>query len=170
MNDRQLSDIRRINEQTVRLLQTINSNILALHRAALEAVDALKKMQTELTRDIDLDKLVEDSKKIAEAGKNFEKIVDANGVELPAEVEPSESYKIMSMDGKNDVERFVPDGLGRLFPHEWRHNLGMDVLPEDVRALHQPHENHPMTEEAFLIYNAGLVSEFLIKERKDEQQ
>lgn len=157
MNDRQLSDIRRTNEQMVRLLQTINNNMLALHRVALEAVDALKKIQIELTRDIDLDKL-----------GDSDIVTDANDVELPAEVEPSESYKIVSMDDTNEVERFVPDGLGRLFPHEWRHNLGMDALPLDLREKHQPYENHPMTEEDFRIYNAGFIAEFMGTKKQEE--
>lgn len=163
-----LAHIREASGRTNKFLQTINANIIHLDSSVRQMTEALKVLTRELTREVDLDKLVEDSKKIAEAGKNFEKIVDANDVELPAEVEPSESYKIMTMDGKNEVKRFVPDGLGRLFPHEWRHNLGMDKLPEDIRQQHQPHENHPMTEEAFRIYNAGLVSEFVVKTKQEE--
>ena len=152
----------------VNLLQTLNQNVIHLDASVRAGTAELKKLNREMAREVDLDKLVEDSKKIAEAGKNFEKIVDANDVELPAEVEPSESYTVQRVDGTLEVKRFVPDGLGRLFPHEWRHNLGMDKLPEDVRQQHQPHENHPMTEEAFRIYNAGLVSEFVVKTKQEE--
>lgn len=152
-----LAHIREAGGRTNRFLQTINANIIHLDSSVRQMTEALKVLTRELTRDVDLDKLVEDSRKIAEAGKNFEKIVDANDVELPAEIEPSESYKVMTMDGKNEVKRFVPDDLGRLFPHEWRHNLGFDKISEDLREYHRTYENHPMTEEAFRIYNAGLT-------------
>lgn len=148
--------------RTVALLETINKNLIHLDASVRAGTAELKKLNREMAREVDLDKLVEDSKKIAEAGKNFEKVVDAN------DVEPSESYTVQRVDGTLEVKRFVPDGLGRLFPHEWRHNLGMDKLPEEIRQQHQPHENHPMTEEAFRIYNAGLVSEFVVKTKQEE--
>jgi hypothetical protein len=225
MSERNLSDIRRSNDQIVRLLQTINTNILALHEQALKGVSAVTK---ELTRDIDLDKLVEDSKKIAEAGKIFEHyqaggeipkkkwwvgqrvvvsdqssalvgyqgeivtimgqyaigvLLDDRGTEaksfhvnhlmpVPPEIKLP-SYNVVK--DANEIElpavvEYVTDTNGCLFPWQWRHNLGMDKLPEEVRLQHQPHENHPMTEEAFRIYNAGLVAEFVVKTKQEEQK
>ena len=76
---------------------------------------------------------------------SYNVVKDANEVELPAVVE------------------YVMDTDGRLFPHQWRHNLGWDKLPEDLREQHRTHENHPMTEEAFRIYNAGIVAEMAVK-------
>lgn len=83
----------------------------------------------------------------------LEKIVkDANDVVLPAEV----------------VEKlpYVTDPDGRLFPWQWRHNLGFDKISEDLREYHRTHENHPMTEEAFRIYNAGLTAEIAQEKHK----
>lgn len=154
-----LTHIRENGVRANRLLQTINSNIIHLDSSVRQMTEALKVLTRELTREVDLDKLVEDSKKIAEAGKNFEKIVDANDVELPAVVVMNEddSVTVTKHPGDLGVTVYGVNSDGCLFPWQWRHNLGMDKLPEEIRQQHQPHENHPMTEEAFRIYNAGLT-------------
>lgn len=307
MSERLLHDIRKDSGQTVRLLQTINTNILALHEQLVNIVGELKPIRKELGREVDLDKLVTDSKKIAEAGKIFEQY--QAGGEIPKkkwwvtqrvvvsdpdnalvgyqgevtsvsskeglmvilddrtnalffgvqELMPLPEIKLPDYDGgpdigfsipvagvnwcmndkvkvidpeaenfdrvgkvvnarnwpenfqlavtfaenditfahfvwytpsqldklpvtdANDVElpavveklpevkNYVTDSNGCLFPWQWRHNMGWDRIPEEVRMKHQPHENHPMTEEAFRIYNAGLVSEFVVKTKQEEQ-
>jgi hypothetical protein len=49
---------------------------------------------------------------------------------------------------------FHPDHLGRLYPHQWRHNLGMPGVFATNPITGR--ESEPMTEEAFRIYNAGV--------------
>lgn len=304
-----LAEVANTNAQIVRLLQTMNTNVLALHEQLLKIVGELKPIRKELGREVDLDKLVTDSKKIAEAGKIFEhyqasgeipkkkwwvtqrvvisdpssalvgyqgEVVSVSSkagvmvlldgrtnplffgvgelqpmpekIELPDyDAGPDIGFSIpthgenwclndkvkvvdpeaenfdrvgkvvnarnwpdnfqlavtfaenditfahfvwytpgqldkLSVTDANDVElpavveklpevkNYVTDSNGCLFPWQWRHNMGWDRIPEEVRMKHQPHENHPMTEEAFRIYNAGLVSEFVVKTKQEEQK
>lgn len=77
-------------------------------------------------------------------GKNY-CAVCRDREEIPRSISTTSS---IGSDGK-----FIPDDLGRLYPSEWRVNLGfkpIHVIPE------YSHERTLMTEEAFRIYNAGL--------------
>jgi hypothetical protein len=140
-------------EKVVRLLQTMNDNLVEM---ALR-FDSFTK---EMSREVDLDKLVEDSKKIAEAGKVFDE--NRNFVaRLPSELDPNppvldanqlEIPKIVTTQSMRYNDKYTPDDQGRLKPHEWRWNLGI----EGFFDVHSPHENDLMTEEAFRIYNVGL--------------
>lgn len=234
-----LAHIREAAGRTNRFLQTINANIIHLDSSIRQMTEALKTLANELTRDIDLDKLVEDSRKIAEAGRNFEQIqlpdypdsgpdigfsIPLNGVNwqmndlvkvIDGEAEGyhmigrvknargwPDNFELAVDFSENEVtftkytwfpvgrlERIVvdennvelpavidktfgnqhtPDDQGRLFPWQWRHNLGWDKISKELREYHRTHENHPMTEEAFRIYNAGLTAEISVNDKKDQ--
>lgn len=75
--------------------------------------------------------------------------------EKPAHVCGGPEYCVVCREGQNPPEpdeKYIPvDGF--LYPHEWRVNLGM---PPIHKSTPNSHEDEPMTEEAFRIYNAGL--------------
>ena len=119
-------------EKIVRLLQTMNDNMV-------EMALRLDTFTKEMSREIDLDKLVEDSKKIAEAGKIFESQLST----IP---------EVVADPGMRYNDKYKPDEAGRLKPYEWRHNLGR----ESFFDVHSPRENDLMSEEEFRIYDAGL--------------
>lgn len=87
---------------------------------------------------------------------DYNVVKDANDVELPAVID------------KTFGNQHTPDDQGRLFPWQWRHNLGWDKITEDLREYHRTHENHPMTEEAFRVYNAGLTAEIAVNDKKGQ--
>jgi hypothetical protein len=252
-----LAHIRENGVRTNRLLQTINSNIIELHKLQREGNVELRKIGKELTSPVDIDKVLADGRKLQELseltaggfvyhtneypiGIGSQTIPPRTWVKLgeqikPPEYEPSgpdigfsiplngvnwclndrvmvtdadtaecgqigkvinarnwpENFQLAVVFEESHVqyEHFVwlrPDQLdksveqpavldyvtdtnGCLFPWQWRHNLGFDKISEDLREYHRTHENHPMTEEAFRIYNAGLTAELAVKEKQEEQ-
>lgn len=55
-----------------------------------------------------------------------------------------------------DAEKAETETDGRLLPREWRRSFGMSVLPANWTGIN--HEEDLMTEEAFRIYQAGVVA------------
>lgn len=110
--------------------------------------------------------------------RDEETIKDANQLEIPTLVddakigpspEPSESYEI-HQDGKKILEKFIPVE-GRLYPSEWRHNLGIDkirVMKPDSPTLAR-NENRPMTQEQFENYNHAAYAAGVIMNEEDAE-
>lgn len=83
-------------EKVVRLLETHNINILAIHERLMELNSTARKQHKIMERfldetDVDLDKLAENVQKLKDIKADTEDVVrDANQLELPTIVVPNE--------------------------------------------------------------------------------
>jgi len=73
-----------------------------------------------------------------------ETVKDSNQLEI---------YKLVTTQAMRYNDKYQPDDQGRLKPHEWRHNLGLETF-FDVNAPCQ--ESQQMTEDEFRAYDGGL--------------
>ena len=175
------------NSDMARIIQKL-SNIDNSLGALVKVLEASNNNFVQFAKDfngqaVDLDKLSEDAQKLQEIKKRtdeadysahqLEKVVqDANDLEIPAVVEPSDSYSI-HLDAKEVLNRFVPDETGRLYPSEWRHNLGINTIrvmkPDTGMAKLSANENRRMTRRQFDMYNTELLATGVIMNEEDAE-
>jgi len=173
--NRTLSDMSQSLKQLVRVLEANNENLVAISKQIKNQFEA---------PDVDLDDLVARVKRLRDLTSdrpafqvgmslriNDPSLIHHNRVGTISRIESHSMYvefpgvegeasfapdEVEIVGQRETAKDYVLDDQGRMKPYEWRHNLGMNpvlVLPgQDPSG----HENEPMTEEAFHIYNAGL--------------
>lgn len=96
---------------------------------------------------------------VCREGEQF--VQDANQLEIPALID----------DEKIGPNKFIPDDQGRLYPSEWRHNLGINtirVMKPDSPALAM-NENRRFTREQFEDYNEAAYAAGVIMNEEDAE-